>query len=343
MSPPHAPQPPPLGLFPDRPEPRLYDAVVAAIRTRHYSRRTEKAYVPWIRRFIRFHHGRHPRTLGEADINRFLSELAVKEHVAASTQNQALAAVLFLYEKVLEQPLDRIEGVIRANKPKRLPVVLTADEVEAVFGFLDGVHWLNCMLQYGAGLRLMESLRLRVKDLDFTRSELTVREGKGDKDRMTVLPEVVREPLRAQLADRRRVHQQEVSVGSGHTSLPGALGRKYPNAGREWAWQYVFPASRDCRDPVTGRFVRHHLHESAIQKAFKTAVRRSCITKPATCHCLRHTFATELLRDGYDIRTVQELLGHSDVSTTMIYTHVLNKGGKAIRSPADRLPPRNEI
>jgi len=327
----------PLGLFSAKPRPRLYDSVVEVLRTHHYSLRTERAYVGWIRRFILFHRPRHPRELSEADANRFLTHLAVDEHVAASTQNQALAAVLFLYDKVLEQPLDRIEGVIRARKPKRLPVVLTADEVARVMAYLTGDKWLIATLMYGGGLRLMEALRLRVKDLDFERSEITVREGKGDKDRVTMLSEVVTRPLHDHLMRVQEIHQQDLSDGYGRVELPHALGRKFPHADREWRWQFVFPQERRWVNRQMGKQGRHHVHESLIQKAVSQAARLAELTKRVTCHTFRHSFATHLLVDGYDIRTVQELLGHKDVKTTMIYTHVLNRGGRAVRSPADNL------
>ena len=327
----------PLGLFSAKPRPRLYDSVVEVLRAHHYSLRTERAYVGWIRRFILFHRPRHPRELSEADANRFLTHLAVDEHVAASTQNQALAAILFLYDKVLEQPLDRIEGVIRARKPKRLPVVLTADEVARVMAYLTGDKWLIATLMYGGGLRLMEALRLRVKDLDFERSEITVREGKGDKDRVTMLPEVVTRLLHDHLMRVQEIHQQDLSDGYGRVELPHALGRKFPHADREWRWQFVFPQERRWVNRKMGKQGRHHVHESLIQKAVSQAARLAELTKRVTCHTFRHSFATHLLVDGYDIRTVQELLGHKDVKTTMIYTHVLNRGGRAVRSPADNL------
>lgn len=327
----------PLGLFSAKPRPRLYDSVVEVLRAHHYSLRTERAYVGWIRRFILFHRPRHPRELSEANANRFLTHLAVDEHVAASTQNQALAAILFLYDKVLEQPLDRIEGVIRARKPKRLPVVLTADEVARVMAYLTGDKWLIATLLYGGGLRLLEALRLRVKDLDFERGEITVREGKGDKDRVTMLPEVVTRPLHDHLKRVQEIHQQDLSDGYGRVELPHALGRKFPHADREWRWQFVFPQERRWVNWQMGKQGRHHVHESLIQKAVSQAARLAELTKRVTCHTFRHSFATHLLVDGYDIRTVQELLGHKDVKTTMIYTHVLNRGGRAVRSPADNL------
>ncbi len=331
---------PPLGLFPDKPAPRLYDRIVEVLRVRHYSRRTEEAYVHWIRRYIEFHQHRHPRQLAEGDVNGFLTSLAVKEHVAASTQNQALSAILFLYEHVLEQPLDRIEGVVRARRSKRLPVVLTVDEVSRVMAHLTGDKWLIAMLLYGGGLRLLEALRLRVKDLDFERGEITVREGKGDKDRVTTMPRAVAHPLQKHLQHVQAIHQQDSADGYGRVELPHALARKYPNANREWCWQFVFPQERRWRNSKTGEQGRHHIDESLFSRSLKAAVRKACLTKRVTSHTFRHSFATHLLADGYDIRTVQELLGHKDVRTTMIYTHVLNRGGRGVRSPADGLAPR---
>ena len=282
----------------------------------------------WIRRYILFHGKRHPAEVGEPEVNRFLTHLAVHRRVAASTQNQALAALLFLYAKVLNQPLRQIEGVVRARRPRRLPVVLTRREVRAVLDELNGTPRLVCTLLYGSGLRLLECLRLRVKDVDFHRQEITVREGKGHKDRVTVLPSAARKTLRVHLETIRRQHARDLARGLGRAPLPDALARKYPTADRDWAWQWVFPASSHYVDRHTAVRYRHHLHESVIQRAVKEAVRRAGLAKPASCHSLRHSFATHLLEDGYDIRTVQELLGHKDVKTTMIYTHVLNRGGK---------------
>ncbi|GIW93195.1 MAG: integron integrase [Pirellulaceae bacterium] len=328
----------PLRLFPHRPSPRLYDRVIETLRVRHYSRRTEDAYVHWIRRFIEFHRYRHPRELAEEDINRFLTDLAVKQHVSASTQNQALSAILFLYEHVLKQPLDRIEGVVRARRPKRLPVVLTVDEVSRVLANLHGDKWLIGMLLYGSGLRLLEALRLRVKDLDLQRREITVREGKGDKDRVTMMPQAVICPLREHLRRVQVIHRQDLADGYGRVELPHALARKYPNANRQWCWQFVFPQERRWRNPKTGEEGRHHIDASLFQRALKAAVHKAGLTKRVTSHTFRHSFATHLLASGYDIRTVHELLGHKDVRTTMIYTHVLNRGGRGVRSPADTLP-----
>ena len=318
-------------------KPKLLDQVRQAIRTRHYSYMTEKAYVGWIKRFIFFHNKRHPAEMGEAEIGGFLSSLATDSHVSASTQNQALNALLFLYREILKKDIGYVNGVVRAKRPHRLPVVLTRQEVRFILGSLEGSDWIMAMLLYGAGLRLMECLRLRVKDIDFASNQIVVRAGKGDKDRHTMLPAAVKEPLAKHLDLIRRQHQRDLERGLGRVALPNALERKYPNAGKEWGWQWVFPATSHYADRITGEKRRHHLHESVLQKAVKEAVRRAGIFKPASPHTLRHSFATHLLEDGYDIRTVQELLGHRDVSTTMIYTHVLNRGGKGVFSPADRL------
>ncbi len=317
--------------------PRLLALVRRAIRTRHYSRRTEEAYVRWIRQFVRFHGLRHPRELGAAEVTRFLSALAVEGRVSASTQNQALGALLFLYRAVLGQPVGWLDGVVRAKQSARLPVVLTQDEVRAVLGRMGGIAGLVATVLYGAGVRLLEALRLRAKDLDFQRCEILVRGGKGDRDRVTMLPQVVKGPLRAQLERVHALHERDLAEEAGWVELPGALARKCPGAGREWVWQWVFPATRGYIDAATGERRRHHLHESVVQRAFREAVRASGIAKRASCHTLRHSFATQLLQAGYDIRTVQELLGHRDVRTTMIYTHVLNRGGFGVRSPVDVL------
>ena len=319
------------------PKPKLLDQVRQAIRTRHYSYMTEKAYVGWIKRFIFFHNKRHPAEMAEAEIARFLSSLATEGRVSASTQNQALNALLFLYREILKKDIGYVNGVVRAKRPHRLPVVLTRQEVRSILGCLDGSDWIMAILLYGAGLRLMECLRLRVKDIDFASNQIVVRAGKGDKDRHTMLPAAVKEPLAKHLDLIRRQHQRDLERGLGRVALPNALERKYPNAGKEWSWQWVFPATSHYVDRVTGEKRRHHLHESVLQKAVKEAVRKAGVPKPASPHTLRHSFATHLLEDGYDIRTVQELLGHADVSTTMVYTHVLNRGGKGVFSPADRL------
>lgn len=318
--------------------PRLLDQVRAACRLRHYSLRTEDAYVDWARRFILFHGKRHPREMGAAEINAFLTHLAVAGHVSASTQNQAFSALLFLYQKVLDVEPGQIAGVVRANRPRRLPVVLTREEVAAILDRMDGVPRLVALLLYGGGLRILDALRLRVHDVEFSRQEILVRDGKGNKDRVTVLPRAAVGPLREHLRGVAEQHRRDLEEGFGRVYLPEALARKYPSADREWGWQYVFPAARRSVDPRDGQVKRHHLAETVIQKAVKEAARRAGVVKAATPHTLRHSFATHLLEDGYDIRTVQELLGHEDVSTTMIYTHVLNRGGKGVLSPADRLP-----
>jgi integron integrase len=319
------------------PKPRLLDRVRQAIRARHYSRRTEKTYVAWIRRYILFHGKRHPTEMGAAEATRFLTSLAVDGNVAASTQNQALSALLFLYRDVLEQDLPWLDNVVRAKGAQRLPVVLTRAEVRAVIQQLQGTPRLMVLLMYGAGLRLLECARLRVQDVDFASNQIVVRGGKGDKDRVTMLPGAVKADLARHLHGVQRQHERDLQCGAGWVELPWALARKYPNAGREWAWQWIFPATRFYVDRVTGQRRRHHLHESVLQRAVKEAARRAGIAKRATCHTFRHSFATHLLEDNHDIRTVQELLGHRDVSTTQIYTHVLNRGPGGVRSPADRL------
>jgi integron integrase len=319
------------------PKPKLLDQVRQAIRARHYSDRTEKAYVHWIKRFVLFHNKRHPLEMAEPDIAQFLSSLATEGRVSASTQNQALNALLFLYHEVLSKKIGLINGVVRAKRPQRLPVVLTKDEVKRVLDRMNGVPRLMAILLYGAGLRLMECCRLRIKDIDFSRNELVVRSGKGNKDRYTMLPSTVRDSLIQHLRGVKAQHDEDLKNGLGRVSLPNALDRKYPNAGKEWGWQWVFPATSHYTDTVTGEKRRHHLHESVLQRAFKEARLKAGVFKPAGCHSLRHSFATHLLENGYDIRTVQEVLGHNDVTTTMVYTHVLNRGGKGVRSPADGL------
>ena len=317
--------------------PKLLERVCEAIRTRHYSLRTEDTYLRWIKRFILFHGKRHPREMGGREIQEFLSYLAVEGRVAASTQSQALSAIVFLYQQVLKQTIGSIDDVVHAKQPHRIPVVLTQDEVKAVLAHLSGTPWIMATLLYGAGLRVLECLRLRVKDVDFTYNHIVVRDGKGRKDRVTMLPQQVKAPMQRHLHDVQQLHGQDVQAGAGHVYLPYALERKYPNASREWVWQYVFPAAQPSRDPRTGIIRRHHVHKLVLQRAVQTAVRKAEIPKAASCHTLRHAFATHLLEAGYDIRTVQELLGHKDVSTTMIYTHVLNRGGRGVKSPADLL------
>jgi integron integrase len=315
--------------------PKLLEQVRNELRTRHYSYRTEQTYLQWIKQFILFHGKRHPSLLASEDIGSFLTHLAVQRTVAASTQNQALAALLFLYKHVLRIDLPRLENVARAKKPVRLPTVLTRDEVNAVLSQLTPTKWLMAGLLYGSGLRLNECLRLRVKDLDFTYRQITVRDGKGGRDRVTVLPATLVQPLQGHLVRVRSLHTQDLKQGYGAVHLPTALARKYPNAKHEWAWQFVFPAANRSRDPRSGLVLRHHVGDWVLQNAVKEAVRKAGIQKPASCHTFRHSFATHLLESGSDIRTLQELLGHKDVSTTMIYTHVLNRGGKGVQSPLD--------
>ena len=315
--------------------PRLLDRVRDKIRLKHYSIRTEQAYLGWIKRYILFHNKRHPETMGKTEIEAFLTHLAVHGKVASSTQNQALNALVFLYKEVLNTDLGLLENLTRAKRPTRLPVVLTVEEARRVLANLRGVYWTAGALLYGSGLRLMECLRLRVKDLDFERLEMTVRHGKGGKDRVTMLPQSVVPALKNQLEHTKVLHERDLSEGFGAVYLPYALARKYPNAERSWGWQYVFPAEKRSTDPRSGLERRHHIHETSVQQAVKHAVRLADVHKPASCHSFRHSFATHLLENGYDIRTVQELLGHKDVRTTMIYTHVLNKGGQGVRSPLD--------
>ena len=299
--------------------------------------RTEETSVHWIKRFTLFHGKRHPRDLGKEEMSQFLSALAVDGQVSASPQTQALNARLFLYRYVLAQEVGGLDDVVRAKQPHRLPVVLTRPEVRALLGALEGVHWLMASLLYGAGLRLLECLRLRVKDIDFGANHLVVRAGKGNKDRITLLPTAVKAPLATPLTQVRALHRRDLEQGYGKVHLPDALQRKYPNAEKDWGWQWVFPALPLSEDPRSGARRRHHLHESVLQKAVRAAARGGGIAKPVSPHTLRHSFATHLLEDGYDIRTIQELLGHCDVSTTMIYTHVLNRGGRGVASPIDRL------
>jgi len=314
----------------------LLDRVRERLRVKHYSIRTEEQYVSWVRRYVLFHGKRHPREMGPREVEAFLTHLAVEGKVSAATQNQAKSALLFLYGQVLGAELGWLEGVTSAKSARRLPVVLTEEEARALLAQLTGIHWLLASLLYGAGLRLMEALRLRVKDVEFARREIVVRDGKGGKDRVTVLPAKLVEPLRQQLAKARELHMADCMAGYGEVYLPAALARKYPRAAREWGWQYVFPATVLSEDPRSGRMRRHHLDEQGVQRAVRNAVRRAGLVKPASPHTLRHSFATHLLQAGYDIRTVQELLGHADVKTTMVYTHVLNRGGRGVLSPMDR-------
>lgn len=313
------------------------DRVRSALRSRHYSPRTEQAYLLWIRRYITFHEGRHPIEMAEAEVNEFLSHLAVTENVSSSTQNQALSALVFLYKQVLNQPLGLLADVVWAKKPRRLPVVLTRDEVRDVLSRLDGDAWLMVSLIYGTGMRLSELLNLRVLDVDFARNEIAIRNGKGAKDRVTMLPQSLRSPLRIHLRRTQEVHNKDLAEGWGRVVLPGSLHRKYPNAVHEWRWQWVFPQERRWRNRETGEQGRHHVHPTVLQRQVKEAVRHAGIVKHVGCHTFRHSFATSLLDSGYDIRTIQELLGHRSVNTTMIYTHVLNRGGCGVKSPMDAL------
>ena len=319
----------------EAPKPKLLDEVRARIRRLNYSIRTEDTYVDWVRRFVLFHGKRHPREMGATEIEAFLTHLAVVGKVSASTQNQAKSALLFLYREVLGIDLPWLGKVASARQGKRLPVVLTVAEVQALLARVSGTTGLMLRLLYGSGLRLMECVRLRVKDVDFGQMQILVRDGKGDKDRVTMLPNSLVEPLRAHLTRIRVLHRQDIAEGYGEVYLPYALDRKYPNAGREWGWQYVFPSGRRSVDPRSGVVRRHHCDEKVLQRAMKSAVRDADIAKPATPHTLRHSFATHLLERGQDIRTIQELLGHVHLETTMIYTHVLNKGGRGVASPLD--------
>ena len=327
---------------PAQARPKLMDRLRDSLRVRHYSPRTQKTYASWVRRYIHFHGFQHPNDLDESHIESFLTHLAVQRKVSASTQNQALAAILFLYREVLGRPTGWIEAPVRARGPRRLPVVLTPGEVARVLEKMQGVPALVGSVLYGTGLRLMEALELRIKDVDFSRHSIIVRDGKGRKDRTTVLPSRLESRLTVQLEAARAVHAEDFSRGFGRVRLPDALAVKYPNADSEWAWQWVFPASRRHFDPESGTERRHHLHESSVQKEMKYAVRAASIPKHATLHSLRHSFATHLLENGYDIRTVQKLPGHNDVRTTMIYTHVLDRGPQGVRSPYDSLDVPSE-
>ena len=317
-------------------KPPLLEQVRRCLRLRHYSIRTEQAYAQWVKRFILFHHKRHPKEMGAEEIRRYLSHLATDGKVAASTQNQALSVLLFLYRDVLGVELPYVEGIERARRPARVPVVLTREEAERVLARVGGTYRLMAGLLYGSGLRLMECVRLRVKDLDFGYRQVAVRDGKGEKDRRTVLPEALAGPLERHLGRVRLLHEEDLRAGYGRVYLPYALERKYPAAAAEWVWQWVFPAGKLSRDPRSGEVRRHHASEDMLQAAVKRAAREAGVGKRVSCHTLRHSFATHLLEDGYDIRTVQELLGHTSVETTQIYTHVLNKGGRGVRSPLDR-------
>lgn len=317
--------------------PKLLDQVRGKIRLKHYSIRTEQAYVDWIKRYILFFDKRHPKDLGAHEVEQFLTHLAVERRVSASTQNQAKSALLFLYKEVLAIDLPWLDNVERAKAPKRLPVVLTPAEIQKILAQLDGTNLLITSLLYGTGMRILEALRLRVKDVDFSRKEILIRDGKGFKDRVTMLPIALIEPLNAHLKRVKALHEQDLQAGFGAVYLPYALSKKYPYAERDWTWQYVFPSAKLSMDPRSGETRRHHIQDQVIQRAVRQAVVDANLTKPATPHTFRHSFATHLLESGYDIRTVQELLGHSDVSTTMIYTHVLNKGGRGVSSPLDAL------
>lgn len=331
--PPHAPSLPtdPVVVQP----PRLMDQLKDKIRLKHYSIRTEKCYVDWAKRYIFFHNKKHPRDMGGAEVAKFLTHLATDLRVSASTQNQALNAIVFLYREVIDKDLGNIGDFLRAKRPERRPLVLSREEARRVIECLEGPSRLMAELLYGSGLRLMELVRLRVKDLDFAMNQVVVRDGKGQKDRLTMLSHKVKAPLESHLIRVKKIHEEDLVQGNGRVYLPFALDRKYPNADREWAWQWVFPSKSLSKDPRSGVIRRHHIHETSFQTAVKNAVRLAGLTKPASVHTFRHSFATHLLEAGYDIRTVQELLGHKDVSTTMIYTHVLNQGARGVRSPMD--------
>ena len=315
--------------------PRLLDQVRESIRLKHFSLSTEKSYVYYIRDFILFHDKRHPKDMGSSEIRTYLSHLATNRNVAGSTQTVALSALLFLYRQVLGIELAYMDGIERAKRPQRLPVVFTRSEVKQILANLDGIQHLIASLLYGTGMRLMEGLRLRVKDIDFEYCQITVRDGKGQKDRHPMLPKTLIEPLRLQMEKAQRLHQQDLAMGYGTVELPYALARKYPNAHKEWKWQFVFPSWKRSVDPRSKIVRRHHLYEQSVQRAMKKAIQQAGVQKQGGCHTLRHSFATHVLEDGYDIRTVQELLGHKDIKTTMIYTHVLNRGGRGVRSPLD--------
>jgi integron integrase len=318
-------------------KPRLLDQVRQRIRTKHYSIRTEESYLNWIRKYIFYHNKRHPKEMGANEINEFLSSLAVKENVSASTQNQALCAIIFLYREILKIEIGEIKGIIWAKKPKRIPVVFTSKEIKEIFKHLAGPKWIMANLLYGSGLRILECLRLRIQDIDFGYKQITVRDAKGSQDRITMLPEIVISPLKEHLQKVKELHEEDLKNGYGTVYLPYAIERKYSKAIYEWNWQYFFPSKNLSIDPRSGRKQRHHIGEMVLSRAIKEAIRRAGITKRGSAHSLRHSFATHLLESGYDIRTVQELLGHKNVETTMIYTHVMNKGGKGVKSPADNI------
>ncbi|MBN4054506.1 integron integrase [Nitrospira defluvii] len=317
-------------------KPKLLDQLRDVIRLRHYSIRTETAYTQWVKRFIFFHNKRHPKEMGRLEVEAFLTDLAVNKKVAAATQNQALNAIVFFYREVMHREVGLLEDVVRAKRPERIPVVFSRKEAEKVLDQLDEVNRLMAGLLYGAGLRLMECIRLRVKDVDFSSNQITVRDGKGHKDRVTMLPNTTIAPLQSQFKKAKALHDLDLQEGFGALYLPYALDRKYPNANKSWGWQYCFPAKKRSIDPRSAMVRRHHISETVLQRGVKMAIRDAGIYKPASCHTFRHSFATHLLEDGYDIRTIQELLGHKDVQTTMIYTHVVKQGGLGVRSPLDR-------
>lgn len=316
-------------------KPKLLDQVKAKIKVKGYSPRTEEAYIHWIRKFLIFHNMRHPSEMAEIEVGEFLTFLAVKRNLAASTQNQALNALLFLYKEILNKPLSNIENVTRSKKPKKLPVVFTREEVRQILRVMHSPYRLMASLLYGSGLRISECLKLRVKDIDFEYLTIIVRDGKGNKDRVTILPKKLVVPLNLHLEKRKAIHQEELHNGFGEVEFPFALSRKYPNAPKEWIWQYLFPAERPIKDLDSGKYYQTHFEERLLQRAVKYAIKKTKINKAGTPHSLRHSFATHLLEKGYDIRKVQKLLGHNDVSTTMIYTHVLKMGGRAVKSPFD--------
>jgi len=317
--------------------PRLLDAVREVMRVHHYSISTEKSYIQWIKRYIYFHNKRHPKEMGGDEITAYLTHLAVVRNVSASTQNQALNALLFLYKRVLKTELPWMENVVRAKRPKRLPVVFTRQEVKSVLAQFEGTRWLIFSLMYGCGLRILECLRLRIKDIDFHYKQIVIRDAKGGKDRVTLLPDSLVEPIRNHMVRVKELHTQDLNAGFGSVYLPHSLERKYPNACREWGWQFLFPSNNISTDPRSKIKRRHHVYEKTLQRKMKQAIRNAGIIKPASSHTLRHSFATHLLEDGYDIRTVQELLGHKDVKTTQIYTHVMGKGCNGVKSPFERL------